>query len=81
MDSSGDTPHYAPTEEGSQASVDSSVVVRKGSAAPEAGSDGILHNGQDADDALTGGSSVTSEGLSPVTAAESGDSGAVSDGL
>ena len=80
VNSSDQTPPYAATEEGSQASVDNSVVVGKGSATSEASSDGVQHNEQPADNAPTDRSSATSEGLSPITAAESGNSGAVSDG-
>ena len=79
VNSSDQTPPYAATDEGSQASVDGSVVVGKGSAETEAGSDGVQHNKQPDDKTPKDGSKTTSEGLSPITAAESSDSGAVSD--
>ena len=83
--SSEQTPPYAATDEGSQASADGSVVVGKGSAETEAGSDGVqcysnaTEYKQPDDKAPTDGSKTTSEGLSPITAAESSDAGAVSD--
>ena len=55
VNSSDQTLPYAATKEGSQASVDSSVVVSKGSAASEAGSDGVWCNEQPADNAPTDG--------------------------
>ena len=73
-DSSGGTPQYAPTEEGSTASVAGTGCACEGSAASEAGSGGTQQ------DAPTNVGSAASEGLSPITAAESSDSGAASDG-